>query len=221
MSDSGLLMEWGLESQQAKFDALVQRWHRERPILSSSAADIIACPAYLRIVAMGWSAVPFIIERLREEGNEPDHWGAALEAITGEDPVPKDSRGDTVGIARAWLAWDDARMRKQSYSSFVSIRVAAESLVHSLDDTTALHGQRDVRLLGGGQHEEVATSGRMAFLSERHLKRSLTPSNEPVHIPHARTDHWNRAIKKSPYSLSLDPLRMQRGSYKLELGQAS
>ena len=89
---------------------LVEQWRTERPAAASSIAEIIACPSYLRIIGMGWRALPLIIEQLEREGNEPDHWCAALEAVTGEDPVPEDAQGDSVRIAQAWLAWNRTRV---------------------------------------------------------------------------------------------------------------
>ena len=76
---------------------------------SSSIAEKIACPAYLRIVAMGISALPLVIEQMKREGDDADYWGPALEAITGENPVPEDARGDSVRTAQAWIAWSETR----------------------------------------------------------------------------------------------------------------
>ena len=92
------------------FLRLVEQWRTERVGAASSMADIIACPSYLRIIGMGWRALPFIIEQLEQEGDEPDHWCAALEAVTGEDPVPEDAHGDAVRIAQAWLEWHKTRV---------------------------------------------------------------------------------------------------------------
>ena len=92
------------------FHLLVQQWHEERPSFSSSIADMIACPSYLRIIAMGHAAVPCILEQLQQEGADPDHWHAALEAITGENPVPEAAQGDTIQIAEAWIAWGERRI---------------------------------------------------------------------------------------------------------------
>jgi len=51
---------------------------------------------------MGPKAVPLIFAELQ---HEPDHWFWALEAITGENPVPKRSVGDIEASARAWVEW--------------------------------------------------------------------------------------------------------------------
>lgn len=92
------------------FLRLVERWRTERVAAASSIAEIIACPSYLRLIGLGWRVLPLIIEQLEREGDEPDHWCAALEAIAGEDPVPEDAHGDTVRIARAWIDWQESRV---------------------------------------------------------------------------------------------------------------
>ena len=49
---------------------------------------------------MGEPAIPLILEELRRE---PDHWFSALEAITLENPVPKEALGKVDEIAQAWV----------------------------------------------------------------------------------------------------------------------
>ena len=119
------------------FRRLVEQWHTERIGAASSMAEIIACPSYLRIIGMGLRALPLIIEQLAREGNEPDHWCAALEAITGEDPVPEDAHGDTVRIAQAWIAWNKARV---AWSFPTSTTPTIESPAIRLAATTASPG---------------------------------------------------------------------------------
>ena len=90
------------------FEILAEQWHTERGI-TSSLSEMILCPSYLRIIAMGSKALPLILDRLRSEGDDPDHWFTALKAITCQDPVPEDVRGDTVKMAKAWLSWAEKR----------------------------------------------------------------------------------------------------------------
>ncbi len=97
-----------IQQDEIAFAQLVGQWHRERGI-TSSLSEMIVCPSYLRIIAMGEKALPLILAQLRREGDDPDHWSAALEAITGEDPIPKEVYGDTVKIAKAWLSWAEER----------------------------------------------------------------------------------------------------------------
>lgn len=70
---------------------------------------MMLCSAYQRIIGMGDRAVPLILAELEREAGDPDHWGWALHAITGDDPIPEEAAGDTVQIARAWLDWGRAR----------------------------------------------------------------------------------------------------------------
>ena len=59
-------------------------------------------PAYQRIIGMGESAIPLLLEELDAR---PDHWAWALRAITGVDPVPDASRGKLRPTADAWVKW--------------------------------------------------------------------------------------------------------------------
>ena len=86
------------------FARLVIQWHQERGI-TSSLSEMILCPSYQKIIGMGEAAVPLILAQMKEEGDDPDHWSAALEAITGVDPVPEEACGDTVKMAEAWFVW--------------------------------------------------------------------------------------------------------------------
>lgn len=128
------------------FHLLVRQWHEERNEASSSISEVIACPAYLRIIAMGSRVLPLIIEQLKSEGDDPDHWCAALEAITGENPVPENAHGDTVRIAQAWIDWSETawlfRISREELTS--------ESQVLEHPDITALPGQRSPIDAGGG-----------------------------------------------------------------------
>jgi len=93
---------------EALFLTLAHRWKEERGP-SSSTTEIAMCPSYQRIIGLGPAAIPLI---LRELEREPDHWFWALKAITGEDPVPADSRGKVREMARLWVEWG----RQQGYS---------------------------------------------------------------------------------------------------------
>lgn len=97
------------DQTRAQFEKLAQDWHQATRFVSS-LTDMIAHPAYQRIIGMGFAVVPLILERLRLE---PDHWFWALKSITGEDPVPAEARGDVTAMGAAWLAWG----RRQGYGS--------------------------------------------------------------------------------------------------------
>jgi hypothetical protein len=88
----------GVENQ---FRDLVAAWKADRGP-SSFMADLVRHPAYQAVIALGPPAVPLL---LRELEREPDHWFAALRAITGVDPVSAASRGKLAEMATAWLKW--------------------------------------------------------------------------------------------------------------------
>lgn len=93
-----------IQDDQLKFDRLKEAWYVERGI-SSSLSELTSCPSYLRIIGMGGKALPLILAQIRRENEDPDHWFVALAAITEEDPITDDMFGDTVKMAKAWLAW--------------------------------------------------------------------------------------------------------------------
>ena len=86
------------------FKYLADKWQTERGATSSLTAMVL-CPAYQSIIGMGPKAIPFIISRLAAEGNNPDHWSWALQALTGVNPVSEDDSGNLVRMARSWLDW--------------------------------------------------------------------------------------------------------------------
>ena len=86
---------------------LASQWRKERNPLSSNAWNSVLNPAYVRIIGMGWDAVPFILRELQYELQigEPGDWFVALWAITRENPVPTESRGNVKEMAKAWIEW--------------------------------------------------------------------------------------------------------------------
>jgi hypothetical protein len=92
---------------QERFDSLLLRW-QEETLLVSSFTERLAHPAYLAITAMGEAALPFIFSEFRHA--RFDHWGPALEAITGVRlDVPESERGNMRALGRRWLAWASQR----------------------------------------------------------------------------------------------------------------
>jgi hypothetical protein len=87
-----------------KFRKLRDAWYVERGI-TSSATGLVMCPSYLSIIGMGPAALRYILAQMVEEGDDPDHWFTALEAITGVNPVPVEAYGDTVAMTRLWFRW--------------------------------------------------------------------------------------------------------------------
>jgi len=92
---------------EAVFRSLHARWRAETDSPRTDMRTKITHPAYLRIIGMGMKVVPFVLAELKRS---PDHWGTALEAITGAKPVPQDARGNMRAIAKAWLEWGRANL---------------------------------------------------------------------------------------------------------------
>lgn len=99
-----LIREVGMDEQSAveeKFDILAEVWKRETAIVSSISKKI-KHPAYRKIIGLGEEAVPYILQEL---SRRPDHWFAALEEITKQNPVkPRDAKNIKKAI-RAWMDW--------------------------------------------------------------------------------------------------------------------
>ena len=88
-----------------RFRRLSETWRQECAHLSS-IREMVLHPAYQQIVGMGPNALPFIFAELERK---PDHWFWALRAITGEDPVSSEHRGNVSRMARDWLHWAERR----------------------------------------------------------------------------------------------------------------
>lgn len=84
-----------------KFESLVKKW-KEDTRFASTVLEMATNPSYQQIIGMGRQAVPLILKQLAKK---PEHWFWALNAITGEDPVPENSRGKLPQMTKAWLEW--------------------------------------------------------------------------------------------------------------------
>ena len=93
------------ESDRERFQRLAAEWKGQSQYLSNTAQMALLRP-YQRIIGMGLSAVPLILEELQRE---PDHWFWALEAITEEDPVPPEDAGKVRSMAQVWIEWGQQR----------------------------------------------------------------------------------------------------------------
>ena len=87
-----------------QFLQLADQWKRERGA-TSSITEMVLCPAYQSIIAMGDTVVSFILRRLEEERDDPDQWFWALKVLTQSDPVRDEDRGNYPAMARSWLQW--------------------------------------------------------------------------------------------------------------------
>ena len=84
-----------------RFDELKDDWKSKTRHLSNTA-QISLVFSYQQIIGMGPAVVPLILAELERE---PDHWFWALEAITGECPIPQCDAGDVTASAHAWVEW--------------------------------------------------------------------------------------------------------------------
>jgi hypothetical protein len=87
------------------FLQLASTWKYETRF-ASSVTDIVLNSNYLQIIGIGPSAIPFILKNLE---NEPNHWFHALRAISRENPIRSEDRGNIKAMMGAWLSWGKAQ----------------------------------------------------------------------------------------------------------------
>jgi len=93
------------ESLRKEFRKHSKIW-RDETAFTSSVSDIVLHPSYQRIIGLGGEAVPLI---LRELDKSPRFWFWALEAITGENPVPNSENGQIRLMTKRWIEWGRAK----------------------------------------------------------------------------------------------------------------
>lgn len=89
------------DAERVKFRRLADQWRKETRALSSDS-DIVANFAYYQIIGMGERALPLIFEEMQAHGGR---WFWALRAITGENPVKREERGNVRRMTETWLEW--------------------------------------------------------------------------------------------------------------------
>src|SRR5207247_650310 len=92
------------EANETLFDELASHWHMDTEF-SSVTRQITSHDDYRQIIAMGWSAVPWILRDLADRGGD---WFTALEEITHEQPVSEGDFGYPRRMKDAWLKWGRA-----------------------------------------------------------------------------------------------------------------
>jgi|SRR4051812_46642484 len=90
-----------------EFLRLSAEWRKNRSATEPGFTMFLR-PEYQKIIGLGMTVVPLI---LRELERELDHWFWALAAITREDPVPPEFKGNLPKMRNAWLNWG----RQQGY----------------------------------------------------------------------------------------------------------
>lgn len=96
-----LVFEEDTGVEEPSFAEHVRAW-KDEVAFSSSLTEMVENRHYQAIIQMGARAIPLLLAELRRE---PDHWGPALAAITGENPLHAEDAGDLEAITRRWLAW--------------------------------------------------------------------------------------------------------------------
>ena len=89
------------------FDRLVVEWRAGRGDVYSGM-EVFMHPAYQKIIGLGMGAVRLILQDLERD---LDHWFWALAAITREDPVPAEFKGNMLAMREYWIGWG----RRQGY----------------------------------------------------------------------------------------------------------
>lgn len=87
------------------FEELAQTWTAETAHLSSPI-KFMQHPAYRQIIGLGPAVLPLL---LRDLAVNQRFWFPALNAITGENPIPDDAAGDVVRMTDAWIVWGRER----------------------------------------------------------------------------------------------------------------
>jgi hypothetical protein len=93
--------ETGSHKLEADFNELKEKWLRETKA-SSSVVEKFMNQNYQQIIGIGEPAIPLI---LREMQRRPGHWFWALRAITRQNPVSEEDRGNIPRMTEAWLRW--------------------------------------------------------------------------------------------------------------------
>jgi hypothetical protein len=86
---------------EALFNYWYEKWHEE--VKYQSSIDTIINNSYFKkIVTLGYNAVPYIVDALKET---PSHLFMALYEITGENPIKSENRGKIKEMVNDWLEW--------------------------------------------------------------------------------------------------------------------
>lgn len=90
--------------ERKRFEELKKQWKQDT-LYTSSVREMVTHDAYMQIIGMGKRVLPLLLKQLEE--TDPAHWFVALKAITGNDPVPEESKGNVIEMAQAWLTWGE------------------------------------------------------------------------------------------------------------------
>ncbi|MCI0641367.1 MAG: hypothetical protein L0Y58_15785 [Verrucomicrobia subdivision 3 bacterium] len=99
---TGLQEKTEQQANEQRFHRLAALWKAETELFSKVSKRVLH-PAYQKIIGMGPSAIPLILNELSKNG--PDDWFWALTAITDENPITKEIAGNMSAMTEAWLQW--------------------------------------------------------------------------------------------------------------------
>jgi len=85
----------------AQFEEYYKQWKAET-IFKSNGREILENTHYQKIINMGESAVPLILEKYVQAN---DHWSYALRNITGISLNETTHKGNLEAIRTDWIAW--------------------------------------------------------------------------------------------------------------------
>jgi hypothetical protein len=86
---------------ETTFLGLAKKWKNDTRN-QSSISSVVMHAAYLDIIGLGESALPFILRDLQKENN---HWFVALRAIAKTSPIKSEDAGKMKNMREAWLKW--------------------------------------------------------------------------------------------------------------------
>ena len=84
---------------EEKFEALAKIWRRH---IRGKSIINYSHPAYFQILAMGRSAIPFLLSEVAQGAGT---WYVALQNIANEIPEAPEMRRDAAAVRQAWLDW--------------------------------------------------------------------------------------------------------------------
>jgi len=105
--DEYILEHISENSVKAKFNRLAEQWRNDTQF-ESSVTQMVLNDAYQQVIGMGYSVVSVILESLQQK---PEYWFWALKAITNEDPVPDNDKGNIQAMCDHWIRWGQKNER--------------------------------------------------------------------------------------------------------------
>ncbi len=94
-----------LDDISSKFNTLADQWekHCQNVALSSNIKDYLNFPAYNQLVALGFPAIPYIMERYKNDNLLP--WEFVLDDITGLHKIQDRENFNPQLLKKEWFDW--------------------------------------------------------------------------------------------------------------------